>query len=96
MLQMEQFVTKAITSDNDSIAEVEIATTNSGKEKINSFKDEDKRLSAQKLENEHEEAQTKTREKFKTIRTAIIASCVISTVALLVSVPLSINSRKSA
>lgn len=93
---IEQFVTNAITSDNTSITEVEIATTNSGKEKINSFKDEDKRLSAQKLENEHEEAQTKTREKFKTLRTAIIASSVISTVALLLIVPLSINSMHSA
>lgn len=88
-----QFVTNAITSDHGSISESEIATTNVGTEKISSFNDEDKRLIAQKSENEHEEKQTVTREKFKTIRTGLIASCVITSVALLVITPLYLSSK---
>ena len=86
----------AISSEHNSISEAEKATTNSGKEKISTFEDDDKRLIAQKTENEHEEKQTATREKYRTVRTGIIASAVMATVACVIALPLYISSKLSA
>lgn len=91
-----QLIINAISSDYNSISEAEKATTNSGKEKISTFEDDDKRLIAQKSENEHEEKQTATREKYRTVRSGIIASAVMATAVCVVVLPLYISSKLSA